>query len=92
MRTSAIVGFLIGATAGAVAGILYAPDRGINTRNKIKDQAQKTTDDMRVTLSNKIDELSHFISRFANETKEKVSDLERKSQQDVKEAKANVIK
>jgi gas vesicle protein len=91
-KTNALLGFLIGAAAGAVVGILYAPDRGVVTRNRIKDKAQKATDDMKVTLSNKIDELSNFISRFADETKEKVSEMERKSKQEVSETRANVIK
>jgi gas vesicle protein len=91
-KTGALLGFLIGAAAGAAIGILYAPDKGVDTRHKIKDKAQKTTDDLKVTLSHKIDELSNFISRFADDTKAKVSELERKSQQEVKETKANVIK
>lgn len=91
-KSSAFFGILIGAAAGAAIGILYAPDRGMNTRNKIKDQAQKTTDEVKVNLSHRIDELSNFVSRFADETKARVSDMERKSQQDVKEARANVIK
>jgi gas vesicle protein len=91
-KTSVLLGFLIGAAAGAAAGILYAPEKGVETRNKIKDKAQKSTDDLKVTLSHKIDELSNFISRFADDTKSKVSEMERKSQQEVKDTKANIIK
>ena len=38
------VSFLIGAAAGFVLGILFAPASGKETRKKIKDQAVKTSE------------------------------------------------
>ena len=36
-----IVSFLIGVAAGALVGILYAPDKGVNTREKLSFLLEK---------------------------------------------------
>lgn len=35
--TSLLAGFLVGAAIGAIAGILFAPDKGEDTRHKINE-------------------------------------------------------
>ncbi len=39
--SNALMAFLAGATAGAILGILYAPDKGTNTREKLSFQLDK---------------------------------------------------
>jgi len=46
--SNALMAFLAGAAAGAILGILYAPDKGTNTREKLSfqlDKYKKTLED-----------------------------------------------
>jgi len=38
---STLLAFLVGAATGAILGILYAPDKGTNTREKLSFQLDK---------------------------------------------------
>ncbi len=57
--------FLAGAAAGAIAGILLAPDKGTETRRKITDKAK----DLKESATDKI---RHGFQRV-NDMKEKFS-------------------
>ena len=39
--SSNLFAFVLGAAAGAIVGILYAPDKGTNTRDKLSYQLDK---------------------------------------------------
>ena len=59
-----------GIAAGAVLGILFAPDKGSETRRKISEQGKKMADGIKVKL---------------NKGKEKFNDLKEDMEQKVKE-------
>jgi gas vesicle protein len=40
-RGNTFIAFLAGACVGGIAGILFAPDKGVNTRNKLSFQLDK---------------------------------------------------
>jgi len=55
---SIMLALLTGAAIGAGVGILYAPDRGDNTRKKISKKAKKTKDDIASRISHATEELT----------------------------------
>ena len=77
-----MLSFVVGALAGAAAGILLAPDKGKNTRKKVK----KSMDDLSKKAKDQMDDLSAKV-------KESVDDLSAKTkntfskEQEIKETK-----
>lgn len=69
------LGILAGAALGSVIALLYAPDKGSNTR-----------DILSYRLSNYVDELSHLIEKLSDE-KEMISDAKKKGDLVVEDAR-----
>jgi gas vesicle protein len=65
------LGVLAGLAAGAVLGILFAPDKGSVTRNKLS----KTGEDYADVISEKLNEFLENISEKFENVKEDVSDF-----------------
>ncbi|WP_224485337.1 YtxH domain-containing protein [Robertkochia aurantiaca] len=57
-----VLALLTGAAIGAGLGILYAPDRGDETRRKISKNAKKAQKDLERTLKQTTDEIKHLAS------------------------------
>jgi gas vesicle protein len=66
-----LLGVLAGVAAGALLGILFAPDKGWNTRKKISKKADEYMDG----LKEKFDEFMDTISEKIDDVKEEVSDF-----------------
>ncbi len=45
-----LLGVLGGVAAGAILGILFAPDKGVNTRKKLIDQGKDYSDNLKGKL------------------------------------------
>jgi gas vesicle protein len=67
---NSLLALLTGALIGAGIGILYAPDKGSKTREKIKDGFQDAKDD----LKNKLDEVSEQLKSKLNNSKDNLED------------------
>jgi uncharacterized protein YjbJ (UPF0337 family) len=67
--------FLAGAAAGAVLGLLYAPDKGSETRKKVMDQANKLAEDLQETTDRAIETINDLSERIREIVSEHGGDL-----------------
>ncbi|MCD7973879.1 MAG: YtxH domain-containing protein [Candidatus Azobacteroides sp.] len=70
MKTNALFAFLAGAAAGAVFALLYAPDKGEKTRQKLADKIKEGAD----YGSESVNEMIGKIQEKAKEGIEKVKE------------------
>ena len=70
------IGLITGALIGSAVAILYAPDSGSNTRDKISYR-----------LSTYVDDLNKLIDELQNEKEKYVSDAKKKGDDVVSDAK-----
>ena len=71
-----IISFLVGAAAGALAGLLLAPASGDETREKLKDNALRVSDDLRKQAQkamSSLDDARNSAEGYLNDIKEKIS-------------------
>jgi gas vesicle protein len=61
-----LLGFVAGAAAGAIAGVLMAPDSGDNTRKKIADKSDKFKDDFNTKMQEGIDKVNTLTDSAFN--------------------------
>ncbi len=70
MSSKVLLGFLAGAAAGALTGILLAPDKGSATRKKIAGKAGDITDSVKNSFNEFIDGIKNAYSSVKEETEE----------------------
>jgi gas vesicle protein len=66
-----VLGVLAGITAGAVLGILFAPDKGVKTRKKIMGKQEDIAD----ALKDKFDELVNSITQKLEQANQGADEL-----------------
>ena len=81
-----VLGVLAGLAAGAVLGILLAPDKGEKTRKRILNKGEGYIDDVKEkfsgvlnTISKKYDSLRHGTEELISREKEKFNELKEKA-------------
>jgi len=66
-----LVGFLAGAAIGAVAGILFAPEKGDKTRQNLRKKVKELSDEYGLGLDELIEEMSANVEPESKPKKRK---------------------
>lgn len=77
MRTDSgtvLLALLTGAVVGAGMGVLYAPDKGTNTRRRIKRRVEETGHDLADRLTHAKDELTRSAREKREEFEHRLED------------------
>lgn len=85
-NTKVVVALLAGLAAGAALGILFAPDSGTETRDKLTDSLKNLSDSIKETAANEIDNLMSFKDKVVDNIKNKVKGSEEEYQDDLEHA------
>ena len=73
--TNTLFGFATGTAVGVGLGILFAQDKGENTRKKIKDSVRDTVDELKEQLESLTKSLRNKSSEIKGTLEERVDNL-----------------
>ncbi|MGY3214056.1 YtxH domain-containing protein [Mucilaginibacter sp. HD30] len=85
-NTKVVVALLAGLAAGAALGILFAPNKGDETRDKLAESLKNLGDSIKETAAAEIDNLVGFKDKIVENIKSKIQGAEEEYQDDLEHA------
>lgn len=85
-NTKVVVALLVGLAAGAALGVLFAPDKGNETRDKLAESLKNLGESIKETATNEINNLINLKDRVVDNIKSKKSTVEQEYQDDLEHA------
>ena len=85
-NTKVVVALLAGLAAGAALGILFAPDKGEETRDKLSESLKNLGDSIKETDAAEIDNLVNLKDKVVDSIKTKINGAEEENQDDLEHA------
>ena len=84
--TKVVLALIAGLAAGAALGILFAPEKGTETRDKLSESLGNLSDTIKETAAAEIDKLSSLKSKVVDNIKTKINGAEAEYQDDLEHA------
>jgi gas vesicle protein len=85
-NTKVTVALLAGLAAGTALGILIAPEKGNETRDKLTDSLKKLGEAIRETIANEVDNLLGMKDKIVDTIKSNINGPEGEYQDDLEHA------
>jgi gas vesicle protein len=85
-NSKVIVALLVGLAAGAALGVLFAPDKGVETRDKLAESLKNLGETIKETAANEIDNLINLKDKVVDNIKTKINGAEMEYQDDLEHA------
>lgn len=82
-NSKVVVALLAGLAAGAALGILFAPDKGTDTRDKLGQSLKDFGDSIKEKAADEINNLSSLKDKVVNSIKGKLRDVEQEYSDEV---------
>jgi gas vesicle protein len=71
-----VIALLAGLAAGVALGILFAPEKGAETRDKLSESLKNLGDSIKEKAAEEIDNLTSIKDKFVSKIKSKISESE----------------
>lgn len=75
-NSKVLIGLLAGLAAGAALGLLFAPDKGTDTRDRLAQSLKDLSDSIRDKAADEINNLSNLKDKVVSSVKSKVNQEE----------------
>lgn len=75
-NSKVLVGLLVGIAAGAALGLLFAPEKGSDTRDKLSESLKDLGDSIKDKAADEINNLTSLKDKVVDSIKSKLRDAE----------------